>query len=129
MDGAFGGNGDPRESADEALANLAGTPARVLTLHVQDVVLHLKRKLVGMAVGPSAPVRQALHPTFLVAIEDLVARLAGDPNSLQSSAIASPASRRATNCNLSSITEHSFHGIHFLPKKGESITYVSGTFC
>src|SRR6266704_1922719 len=33
------------------------------------------------------------------------------PNSLQRSAIGSPASRRATNCSLSSITEHSFHGI------------------
>src|ERR1700722_3829706 len=33
------------------------------------------------------------------------------PNSLQSSAIASPASRRATNCRLSSIAEHSFQGI------------------
>jgi len=27
------------------------------------------------------------------------------------------------------MTEHSFHGIHFLLKKGESVTYVSGTFC
>src|SRR5215472_6895093 len=51
------------------------------------------------------------------------------PNSLQSSAIGSPASRRATNCSLSSITEHSFQGIHFLLKKGESVTYVSGTMC
>src|SRR5690348_12665603 len=33
------------------------------------------------------------------------------PNSLQSSAIGSPASRRATNCSLSSMTEHSFQGI------------------
>src|SRR6266436_5711182 len=33
------------------------------------------------------------------------------PNSLQSSAMVSPASRRATNCSLSSITEHSFQGI------------------
>ena len=35
----------------------------------------------------------------------------GMPNSLQNSAIGSPASRRATNCSLSSITEHSFQGI------------------
>src|ERR1700688_5024268 len=51
------------------------------------------------------------------------------PNSLQSSAIASPASRRATNCSLSSITEHSFQGITPSPLKGESVTYVSGTMC
>src|ERR1700687_92693 len=52
------------------------------------------------------------------------------PNSLQSSAMASPASRRATNCRRSSITEHSFHGITPPPlKKGKSVTYVSGTIC
>src|ERR1700730_894680 len=51
------------------------------------------------------------------------------PNSLQSSAIASPASRRATNCSLSSITEHSFQGITPSPLRGESVTYVSGTMC
>ena len=27
------------------------------------------------------------------------------------------------------MTEHSFHGIHSLPKKGKSVTYVSGTIC
>src|SRR5215469_10685817 len=43
------------------------------------------------------------------------------PNSLQRSAIGSPASRRATNCNLSSMAEHSFQGIYFLLKKGGSV--------
>src|SRR5262249_19546387 len=51
------------------------------------------------------------------------------PNSLQSSAIASPASRRATNCILSSVTEHSFQGISPSLKPGGSVTYVSGTKC
>src|ERR1700693_1871814 len=51
------------------------------------------------------------------------------PNSLQSSAIASPASRRATNCSLSSITEHSFQGITPSPLRGESVPYVSGSMC
>src|ERR1700733_157450 len=51
------------------------------------------------------------------------------PNSLQSSAIVSPASPRATNCSLSSITEHSFQGITPSPLRGESVTYVSGTMC
>ena len=104
----------------------------MLALHVQDVVLDLERQLVRIVMGAPASIRQPLHPTLLVTIKDLVARLSGDreiPNSLQRSAIGSPASRRATNCTLSSITEHSFHGIHFLLKKGESVTYVSGTFC
>src|ERR1700719_3250199 len=56
------------------------------------------------------------------------------PNSLQSSAIASPASRRATNCSLSSIAEHSFQGITPSPIRVkvspmcpvQCVTYVSG---
>src|ERR1700686_3507452 len=40
------------------------------------------------------------------------------PSSLQSSPIPSPASRRATNCSLSSITEHSFQGITPSPSTG-----------
>src|SRR6516164_5378938 len=34
VDGAFSRDGDPGKSAQEALTDLAGTPARVLTLHV-----------------------------------------------------------------------------------------------
>jgi hypothetical protein len=68
MDGAFGGDGDSGESAEEALANLAGTPTRVFALHVENEILHLKRKLMGVAVGASASVGQPLHPTLLVAI-------------------------------------------------------------
>src|SRR5882724_7528464 len=49
------------------------------------------------------------------------------PNSLQSSVIASPASRRATNCNLSSMTEHSFQGITPSSLEEESVTHVFGT--
>src|ERR1700720_3011981 len=78
MDGAFGGDGDSGESAEEALANLAGTPTRVFALHVENEILHLKRKLMRVAVGASASVGQPLHPTLLVAIEDLVAGLTGD---------------------------------------------------
>ena len=73
------GNGNSGESADQALADLASTPAGVLALHVQDVVLHLKRKLIGIAIGTSASVGQPLNAAFLVAIEDLVAGLAGNP--------------------------------------------------
>src|SRR5580704_6314618 len=56
------------------------------------------------------------------------------PNSLHNSTIVSPASRRATNCNLSSVTEHSFQGIVSSPYGEEvlpmcsvrCVTYVSG---
>jgi len=79
MDGALGRDGDAGESLQETLSDLAGTPRSVLALHVQDVVLHLEGKLIPIAVGSSASVRQSLNPTLLVAIEDLVARLARDP--------------------------------------------------
>jgi hypothetical protein len=78
VNGAFGGDFDVGESPDEALSDLAGAPAGVFTLHVQDKVLHLERKLVGIAIGTAASVRQSLNSAFLVAIEDLVAGLAGD---------------------------------------------------
>jgi hypothetical protein len=51
----------------------------VFTLHVQDKVLHLKGKLMGIAIGAPASVREPLHPAFLVTIEDLIASFAGNP--------------------------------------------------
>src|SRR6516164_7124530 len=51
------------------------------------------------------------------------------PNARQTSLIASPSSSRATNRRRSSITEHSFHGIHTSPKRGKGVTHVSGTIC
>src|ERR1700724_37576 len=51
------------------------------------------------------------------------------PNSLQTPPTPPPATGRATNCSLSSITEHSFQGIIPSPLRGESVTYVSGTMC
>src|SRR5258708_19665019 len=79
MDGALGRDGNSGESAQEVLANLAGTPTRVLALHVQDEVFHLEGKLMRIAVGPSAAVRQPLRPTLLVATEDFLACLSRDP--------------------------------------------------
>src|SRR6266702_3160699 len=76
MDGALGRDGNSGESAQEALANLAGTPAGVLALHVQDEIFHLEGKLIRISVGSSGSVRQPLHPTLLVATKDLVACLA-----------------------------------------------------
>jgi hypothetical protein len=47
--------------------------------HIQNKVFHLERKLVGVAVGTAAPICEPLQATFLIAIEDLVTGLAGDP--------------------------------------------------
>src|SRR5215469_5580250 len=79
MDGAFRRDGNPAESANEALADFAGAPAGVLALHVQDKVLHLKGKLVRVTIGASAPIGQPVNPALLVAIKDLVTGLARDP--------------------------------------------------
>jgi hypothetical protein len=78
MNGAFAGDRNPREPADQTFFDFASPPARVLVLHVQDVVLDLKRKLVGVAIRTPAPVGQPLNPAFLVAVEDLVAGLTGN---------------------------------------------------
>jgi hypothetical protein len=79
MDGAFSRNLDTGEPANQTLSDLTSTPTGVLALYVQNIVLHLERKLMGIAIGASASVGQPLNAAFLVAIEDLVARFSGDP--------------------------------------------------
>src|ERR1700758_635693 len=79
MDGALGGDGNTRESADQAVANFASTPAGVLVFHVQKVVLYLKRKLVGVAIRTPASVGEPVNAAFLITIEDLVAGFPGNP--------------------------------------------------
>src|SRR2546423_2940825 len=79
MDGALGRDGNTGKSADQALANFASTPAGVLVLHVQNIVFYLERKLVGVAIRTATSVREPLKAALLIAIEDLVASLAGDP--------------------------------------------------
>src|SRR6516162_10520104 len=78
MDRTFSGNFDARESAQQALSDFTGTPARVLLLHVENIVLYLKRQLVRIVMRATAAVGQPLHPTFVVAIEDLVTGFTGD---------------------------------------------------
>src|SRR3712207_6662705 len=53
------------------------------------------------------------------------------PKARQSCAIGSPLRGCATNRRRSSITEHSFHGIHTSRfwEKAEDVTHVSGTNC
>src|SRR5215472_18213365 len=79
MDGAFGGDGNTGEPARQTLADFASAPAGMLTPNIQDVVLDLKRKLVSVTIGTSASVGEPVNPAFLVAIEDLVAGLARNP--------------------------------------------------
>jgi len=50
----------------------------VLALHVQNIVLDLEGRLMRIVMGTPASVGQPLNAAFLIAIEDLVARLARD---------------------------------------------------
>src|SRR5450432_4515251 len=130
MDGAFGRDLDSGESADQAFSDLTGTPAAVLALHVEDIVLNLKGKLMSIAIGAPAPVGQPLNPALLVAIEDLVPGLAGDPElsaEFRHGLAGEPASHK-----LKSFVHHRTLLPRHLTsshKKGKSVTHVSGTIC
>ena len=66
----------PENRRIRPLANLTRTPAGVFALNVQNVVFYLEGEFIGIPIGTSAPVRQALNTPLLVAIEDLVTCLA-----------------------------------------------------
>src|SRR6266850_4912539 len=93
MDSAFRRDRDTGEPADQALSDFPCTPTGVLALYVQDKVLHLKRKLMGIPIGAPAP--------------------AGEPQT----ADAHPLPNTPSTASLPP------------KKKGESVTYVSGTIC
>lgn len=46
--------------------NFTSTPSGALVLHVPKVILYLKRKLVGVAIGTAAAVGETVHAAFLV---------------------------------------------------------------
>src|SRR5690242_14584667 len=78
MDGAFGGNPDIAiEPPDQQFADLARAPVRLLGLQAHNQGLELLRELVGIAHRPPRAVAQRLKPVVLVAVENLVAGLAG----------------------------------------------------
>src|SRR5215469_673531 len=131
MDRIFSRNCDARESAQQALSDFTGTPAGVLPLHVENIVLYLKRQLVRIVMGSTAAVGQPLHPTFLIAIEDLVTGLAGDaelPTQFRHRLACDPATHKLH----SFVHNRTFLPRHSLPpssKKEKSVTHVSGTNC
>src|ERR1700731_1722485 len=77
VDRALGRNADVTvQSADQELADLAGTPMGLVALGRDDQALDLRRQLVGVANRPARAGGQGLETVFLVALEDLVAGLA-----------------------------------------------------
>src|ERR1700730_7319582 len=94
MDRAFGRQWDVGEAAQQPLADFASTPAGMFVADIQNVILHLKGKLVSVAIGTPPSVGQPLHPTSRIPIEDLVdvrARIADlRPQSIMGLASQSP---------------------------------------
>src|SRR5690348_12025138 len=77
VDRALGRNADVAvQSADQELADLAGTPMGLVALGRDDQALDLPRQLVGVANRPARAIGQGLETVSLVALEDLVAGLA-----------------------------------------------------
>src|SRR6202022_4913684 len=76
VDRALGRNPDVAvQSADQELADLAGTPMGLVALGRDDQALDLPRQLVGVANRPARAIGQGLETVFLVALENLVAGL------------------------------------------------------
>ena len=57
-----------RTTCESGVRGFFEHPAGVLALHIQDVVLDLERKLVGVSIGTPASVSEPLHTTFLIVI-------------------------------------------------------------
>jgi len=80
VDGAASWDFDfARQSSKEALPDLAGAPLRFLAFGSYDGGFDLRGQLVGIAVGAPGPIREPLQSTFLIALEDLIAGFARDP--------------------------------------------------
>src|SRR5215468_5545886 len=100
-----------------------------LTLDGDDARLELGWQLIGEPHRPPRPVAESLKPVLFVPVEDLVSGFAGNAEVPTHLGHRFAVQQAATNRRRSSITELSFHGIHTLRKKAESVTHVSGTEC
>src|SRR6516164_458946 len=56
------------QSTDQELADLAGTPMRLVTLGRDDQALDLRRQLIGIVNRPARAVGQGLETVFLIAL-------------------------------------------------------------
>jgi len=78
MDGALGWNPHVAvEPSNQELADLVRAPVRLVSLQSDNQALDRRRQLVGVAHRSARPIGQGLEPILLVAVENLVAGLAG----------------------------------------------------
>src|SRR5260370_30636872 len=79
VDGAAGRNLNlTGKATQQAFADLARAPVRLLPFEVEDGGLHLLGQLVAVTPGSARTVRQSFQTGFFVAVKDLVTGLAGD---------------------------------------------------
>lgn len=79
VNGAARGNPDlTGKAAQQAFADLACAPVRLLAFQSEDGGLDLLRQLVAIAPGPARTVRQGFQTRLFVAVKDLVAGFARD---------------------------------------------------
>jgi len=64
--------------AKQQFPDFAGAPMRLVALEIDDQPLQLIRQLVGIAHRPARAISERVEPLILVAVEDLVAGLAGN---------------------------------------------------
>jgi len=110
-----------RQSPQQALANLAGSPVRFLAPGCNDCRFHLLGQLIGIAERPARSIAQTFPTTLLVTLEDLVAGLPRNAELATQASHAFPVLEPDHKAH-SSITELSFHGIpSFHPLAGRKV--------
>src|ERR1700759_285563 len=78
VDRALGGELDVAvQPPHQQLADLAGTPVRLLALQPDNQRLDLLRELIAITHRPAGPIAERLKPVLPVAVENLVTGLAG----------------------------------------------------
>ena len=130
MDGTFGRNPDIAvELPDQQFPDLARAPVRFLALEPDDQALDLSRQLVGAAHRASGAIAQGLKPARLVAIENLLAGLAGDPEFPAYIRHGLPIQQASDKAKafFHNRTRFPRHPHLTACKKAKSVTHVSGT--
>src|SRR3954469_21253059 len=61
-----------RQSPQQALADLPGTPVRLLALGCHDCRFNLLGQLVGVPEWPASPIAEPFQTTLFIPLEDLV---------------------------------------------------------
>src|SRR5690348_11369551 len=108
---------DIRMEASQSLPDLRRAPVRLIPLGPHDQRLDLVRKLIGMAIGPSRAIGEALKPGLVVAGEDLVAGLARNPGLSAQACHLFAIQKPGNELSRLSMGLHTFQGIA-LPAKG-----------